>query len=115
MFLLYSLILAINIILVLAGLYFLFHTAIFTLLLKGTKEHFIVVPAREKDENLFDKIYRAHIQVNMLCFSGNMPVYVVDFDLSDETKSKLKGYFSCCGEIIFIDKDSTAEFLTDTK
>ncbi len=109
---LYSLILSINLILILAGLYFLFHTLILSILLKGKKEHYIIVIAKDDDKDLFNKILRAHIQVNMLCFSGNIPVYVIDCGLSNETKSRLMGYFCCPAEVIFIEQNRCSDFFT---
>ena len=110
---LYSFILAFNMILCLIGLYFIFQLIISALLVKGKASHRIVVAAYDDDEELFDKIYRAHMQVNMHCFSKLQPVYVIDCGISRNTKSSLLSYFSAYGQIIFIDKDNAADILSE--
>ncbi len=110
---LYSFILALNMILSLLGLYFLFHIIISSLLIKGKASHRIVVVAYEDDEELFDKIYRAHMQINMHCFSKLQPVYVIDCGLTPSTKTALLSYFSAYGQIIFLNKDDAADILCE--
>ena len=112
---LYSFILAINLVLTLLGLYFLFHTIIFSILMKGEKDHRIVVAGYEDDDDLFDKIYRAHLQINMHCYSQSKPVYVIDCGLSHVSKTRLLSYFSAIGQIIFVSQDNIAHVLCERK
>lgn len=112
---LYSFILALNMILSLLGMYFLFHIIVSSLLIKGKADHKIVVTAREDDEELFNKIYRAHMQVNLYCFSSVQPVYIIDCGLSQNTKTSLLSYFSTYGRIIFINENNAFQVLCEPK
>ena len=64
--------------------------------------YYITVEGREKNTQLALQIYSAYIQVNLMNFGEKKPVYVIDFDLSQETRASLSGMLEPYGKIIFI-------------
>lgn len=102
---------ALRLIFVLTGLFLLVRAIALAFLLKDEKGSFIVVRAREDDEKLFDRIYQAHIRINMFSFSQIKPVYVIDCGLSENTKSRLTGYFTSFARVIFIEEEMFTQFI----
>lgn len=73
--------------LILAGLFFLFYIVMNRLLFRtGKDEFYTVVIAKDDDKNLSDKVYAAFIQANTLNFCNRKPVYVIDCGISEEQK-----------------------------
>ena len=78
---------ALSLLLILAGLFFLFYIFVNRLLFKtGEDEFYTVVIAKEGDKSLTDKIYSAFVQANTLNFCSRKPVYVIDCGISEEQK-----------------------------
>lgn len=88
-----------SMLLILAGLFFLFYILVNRLLFKtGKDEFFTVVLGKDGDKDLPDKVYSAFMQANTLNFSTRRPVYVIDCGITD-TQKKL------CQNAIFPDTD----------
>ncbi len=69
---------------------------------KENEGYFIAVEGHEGNDRLYEQIYSAFIQVNMMNFSSKKPVYVIDHGLSDNTKDYLRSMSEPLGQIIFI-------------
>ena len=84
-----SLIYAVFLLLVLAGLFFLFYIVINHVLFKtGADDFYTVVLGKDGDKSLPDKVYSAFIQANTLNFSNRKPVFVIDCGISDAIKEQ---------------------------
>jgi len=89
--------------LILAGLFFLFYILVNRLLFKtGKDEFYTVVLAKDGDENLADKIYSAFVQANTLNFCNRKPVYVVDCGINEEQKRLCNISLFPDGSIVFL-------------
>lgn len=88
--------------LMLAGLFFI---AYFIAAKKETVSggYYIAVEGREENDSLALQIYSAYIQINLMNFGEKKPVYVIDFNLSEETKASLTNMLEPYGKIIFTD------------
>ena len=89
--------------LILAGLFFLFYILINRLLFStGTDDFYTVVIAKDGDKKLADKVYSAFIQANTLNFCSRKPVYVIDCGISEEQKQLCNTVLSSDGNIVFL-------------
>lgn len=86
---LHSFIYAFLLILFLTGLFFLFYVIINKGLCFGArKEFYTVIAGYEENENLCDEIFCALTQMHLFSFSSPVPLIVVDYNLSEETKKR---------------------------
>ena len=89
--------------LILAGLFFLFYIIMNRLLYSaGNDEFYTVVIAEDGDKNLADKIYSAFLQANTLNFCSRKPVYVIDCGISEEEKKLSSSVLSHDRNIVFL-------------
>ena len=89
--------------LILAGLFFLFYIIMNRLLYSaGNDEFYTVVIAEGGDKNLADKIYSAFLQANALNFCSRKPVYVIDCGISEEQKKLSSAVLSHDSNIVFL-------------
>lgn len=89
--------------LILAGLFFLFYIIMNRLLFStGKDEFYTVVVGKNDDKYLADKIYSAFLQANTLNFRNRKPVYVIDCGLSYEQKKLCSSVLYPDGNIIFL-------------
>ena len=89
--------------LILAGLFFLFYIVTNRLLFStGKDEFYTVVVGKSGDEHLADKVYSAFLQANTLNFSSRKPVYIVDCGISKEQKELLNTTLYPDGSIVFL-------------
>lgn len=88
--------------LMLAGLFFI---AYFIAVKKETVNsgYFIAVEGREENPDLPLQLYSAYIQINLLNFREKKPVYVIDRNLSQQTRASLINTLAPYGKIIFIE------------
>ena len=95
--------------LVIVALFLVFY--IITLKREITDEGFFVaVEGYESDERLAEEVFSALIQINLFNFSSKKPVYVIDRDLTDETRDILTKQIEPYGKIIFV-KCTDDEFI----
>ena len=103
-----SLAYGICLLLILAGLFFLFYIVMNRLLYKtGSDEFYTVVIAKSGDEKLVDKVYSAFLQVNTLNFCSLKPVYIIDCGISEEDKWLCKSALFPDGNVIFLKGECT--------
>ena len=96
-----------SLLLILAGLYFLFYIFVNRLLFRtGDDDFYTVVMGRNDDENLADKVYSASIQANTLNFCTRKPIFVIDCGISEEQKKACRTALFPHENIIFIKGDS---------
>ena len=89
--------------LILAGLFFLFYIIVNCLLFRTGKDDFYtVVIGKRDDAELADKVYSAFIQANSLNFSCRRPVYIVDCGLTKEQKQLCTHSVFPDGSLFFI-------------
>lgn len=89
--------------LILAGLFFLFYIIVNRLLFTAESDEFYtVVIANDGDKNLAGKIYNAFIQANTLNFCSRKPVYVIDCGISEEEKRLCSAVLSTDKNIVFL-------------
>ncbi len=94
---------ALSLLLILAGLFFLFYIFVNRLLFKtGEDEFYTVVIAKKDDKSLTDKIYSAFVQANTLNFCSRKPVYVIDCGISEEQKRNCDTALFPDGNVIFL-------------
>ncbi len=94
-----SLTYALTLLVLIAGLFFLFYMLVNRLLFKtGNDEFFTVVIGKGGDCDLPDKVYSAFLQANTLNFSYRKPVYVIDCGINEDMKRK-------CFQAIYPDKN----------
>ncbi|MBR5827127.1 MAG: hypothetical protein IKY78_08600 [Clostridia bacterium] len=95
--------------LVIVALFLVFY--IITLKREITDEGFFVaVEGYESDERLAEEVFSALIQINLFNLSSKKPVYVIDRDLTDETRDILTKQIEPYGKIIFV-KCTDDEFI----
>lgn len=89
--------------LILAGLFFIFYILINRLLFRtGKDEFYTVVLAKDGEKNLADKVYSAFVQANTLNFCNRKPVYVIDCGISEEQRSLCKTALFPDGNVVFL-------------
>ena len=94
--------------LILAGLFFLFYIIMNRLLYQtGNNEFYTVVIAKDGDKNLTDKVYSAFLQANTLNFCKRKPVYVIDCGTNEEEKQLCRTALFPDGNIVFLHGECT--------
>lgn len=88
--------------LILCGLFFVSYLLISLALKEDCDGFFVAVEGYECKENLVCEVYSAFRQINMLNFGKKRAVYVIDYDLTEATKSDICEAVEPCGKVIFL-------------
>ena len=95
-----------SLLLILAGLFFIFYVILNRFLFRtGEDDFYTVVIGREDDDKLPDKVYSAFIQANTFNFSCRKPVYIIDCGLSERQKELCSRSVCPNGSLIYIDSE----------
>ena len=98
---LYYLLYFIGIMLVITGLFFIFYIAAMKRELSDDG-YFVAVEGYDNNPKLSKQIFSAFIQINLFNFAKKRPVYVVDRNLTEETRRSLTEDLEPYVKIIFI-------------
>ncbi len=111
---LYNIIYATGLVLMLTGLFFLFYVLISKSLCLGEKHnYYTVIAGYEENKNLPDEIYCAFTQMNLFNLGSAPPLVVVDFNLSEETKTRCRLVNETFGEIVFCKEKELTEIISN--
>ncbi len=88
--------------LILCGLFFVSYLLISLSLKEDCDGFFVAVEGYEGKENLVCEVYSAFRQINMLNFGQKRAVYVIDYNLTEITKSDIRETIEPCGRVIFL-------------
>lgn len=88
--------------LIICGLFFVSYLLISLTLAEDCGGFFVAVEGYEDKDNLICEVYSAFRQINMLNFGRKRAVYVIDYNLTEETKSQIRDIVKPCGKIVFL-------------
>ncbi|MBQ8502709.1 MAG: hypothetical protein IJ491_00325 [Clostridia bacterium] len=88
--------------LILFGLFFAFYLVVAKLLSEDCDGFFIAVEGFEEKNTLSSEVYSAFVQVNMMNFGSKRPVYVIDYDLSENKRNELREAVEPYGKVVFL-------------